>query len=170
MRKNRVDFIQLYKRYNWILMFLFLILSIIDFRFGIMALLCIIPAFGMAMLNGNRKFCTIWCPRGNFLIRILKNWYKDLKTPALFRSKVFKNILFIVMFSMFIKALIDTDGNLHKIGFVFFRFIFTSTIISIILGLLYKPRTWCQICPLGQGSQITGNISHKIKEVYDKGS
>lgn len=169
--KKYIQYIKnFYNRWNWLLMIIFLVLSILDFRFGIMAILCIIPAFAMAIRSGKKKFCAISCPRGNFLNRLLKNWYKNIKTPAFFRNEIFKNIVFIIMFSLFIIALIRTDGSATAIGFVFFRFILTSTIVGIILGVIFKPRTWCQICPLGQGTHIAGQISGKIQNITNKGS
>lgn len=168
MSSNKFYLKQLYFRWNWIFMILFLLLNILDFRFGIIALMCIIPAIFMAIRNGNKKFCAVSCPRGNFLSQILKYWQKSIKTPKIFRNRIFKNIVFVIMFSLFIKSLVGTDGSIAAIGHVFFRFIFTSTVLGMILGILFKPRTWCQICPLGQGSHLAGKLSLELQNLFNQ--
>lgn len=159
---------KLYYNWNWILMILFLMLSIIEFRFGVLAILCILPAFGMAIRSRNRKFCAVSCPRGNFLQQFLSNWNKNFRPPSIFRNKIFKNIVFVLMFTLFIRELLATNGSIAQVGYVFFRFILSSTLIGLILGLIFRPRTWCQICPLGQGTQITGKLSMELKNLYDR--
>lgn len=161
---------QAYLKWNWLLMLVFFVLTIFDFVFGILALLCIIPAFAIALKTGNKKFCARSCPRGNFLGKILRNFNINFNTPQLFYSKTFKNGLFATMFLVFIIALIKTGGEASKMGFVFFRFILSSTIVGLIVGTLFKPRSWCQICPLGQGTKLAGDLSVRIDKVIDNNS
>jgi len=158
---------QAYLKWNWLLMLVFFVLTILDFAFGILALLCIIPAFAIALKTGSKKFCAQSCPRGNFLEKVLRKLNLNLATPQVFYSKKLKNGLFLTMFLLFIVALVNTDGDTTKMGFVFFRFILSSTIIGLIVGTLFKPRSWCQICPLGQGTKLAGDLSVKIDNAID---
>jgi hypothetical protein len=39
-------------------------------------------------------------------------------------------------------------------GFRVYSMMFTTTVIGLILGWVYKPRTWCAICPVNTISDI----------------
>lgn len=155
---------EIYKKWNWRLMLVFLALSILDYKFGLLALLCIIPAIYMAIKTKTKRFCAYSCPRGNFLTKTLKKIHMDKNIPRFFFSEKFRNIFLTIMFSLFGISLFKTGGDITKIGFVFFRFIASSTIVGLVIGILYKPRTWCQICPLGQGTKLIGNLSQNLKQ------
>ncbi|MGM0508104.1 MAG: 4Fe-4S binding protein [Fusobacteriota bacterium] len=159
---------ELYFKWNWVLMLVFLALSVLDYRFGLMAILCIVPAVYMAVKTKNKTFCAYSCPRGSFLTKMLKNIHRDKKIPRFIFSEKFRNTFFVIMFSLFGMSLFKTDGNLMKVGFVFFRFIASSTVIGLVLGFLYKPRTWCQVCPLGQGTKLVGKLSENLETKTDK--
>lgn len=40
------------------------------------------------------------------------------------------------------------------LSFRVYSMMFTTTVIGMVLGLLYKPRTWCTICPINTISDI----------------
>ena len=40
-----------------------------------------------------------------------------------------------------------SDTLLH-LGYRVYSVMFTSTVLGLILGFIYKPRTWCAICPV----------------------
>jgi len=50
------------------------------------------------------------------------------------------------------------DWSIH-LGFRVYSMMFTTVIIGLLLGLLFKPRTWCTICPMGTLTNMT--IKHK---------
>lgn len=43
---------------------------------------------------------------------------------------------------------LDLPAYLIHASYRLYSIMFTSTIIGLILGLLFKPRTWCGICPI----------------------
>jgi len=143
-----------YKKWNWLLMVMFWSLAIIDLRFGLTALFCILPAFYLSFKKPSYNFCASSCPRGNFLQKSLKDISFNRSAPQFFQKSIFKNSLFFVIFFLFIVALFRSGGVPVKIGFVLVRFITVSTIIGMLTGLIYQPRSWCQICPLGQGTNL----------------
>lgn len=141
-----------YHKWNWSLLIIFLGLSIVDSRFGLLALACIIPAFYSAYKT-SVNFCSRSCPRGGFLQILLSKFSLYQSAPPLLSSKTFKELFMILFLILFSAAFYQTGGNISEIGFVFFRFILSSTIIALLLGTFYRPRTWCQICPLGQSAR-----------------
>ncbi|MBZ4683206.1 MAG: hypothetical protein PWP46_911 [Fusobacteriaceae bacterium] len=144
----------LYLKWNWMLMIVFLLLAIINPLFGLAALLCMVPAVYVSIKEKKKTFCGFYCPRGNFLTKLLQKISLNKKAPKFFQSRKFKALFFTLMFGFFIYSLTKTGGDLHKIGFVFFRFILTSTIVGSILGVFFKPRTWCQVCPFGYMTEL----------------
>lgn len=40
-----------------------------------------------------------------------------------------------------------------QFSFGFYSLMLTSTLIGLIVMLLYKPRTWCSFCPMGTMTQ-----------------
>jgi len=54
-------------------------------------------------------------------------------------------------------------GDIDRIGFTILVFMETATAIGLICGILFTPRMWCTICPMGT---TTG----KIRDIQYKGS
>ena len=45
------------------------------------------------------------------------------------------------------------DWSVH-LGFRVYSMMFTTTIIGLLVGYLYRARTWCSICPMGTLSSL----------------
>jgi len=43
---------------------------------------------------------------------------------------------------------LNVPDVITHLGFRIYSIMFTSTAIGLILGILYKPRTWCAVCPI----------------------
>jgi hypothetical protein len=52
-------------------------------------------------------------------------------------------------------SIVHAKGDLVKISFAMFRFMGSSFIVGIFMGILFKGRSWCVICPMGRA---TGKI------------
>ena len=50
-----------------------------------------------------------------------------------------------------------------KFSFGFYSLMLTSTLIGIIVMVLFKPRTWCVFCPMGCMTQTICKIKNKEK-------
>lgn len=50
-----------------------------------------------------------------------------------------------------------------KFSFGFYSIMLTSTLIGLIVMMLYKPRTWCTFCPMGTMTQ--GICKYKCAEL-----
>lgn len=48
-----------------------------------------------------------------------------------------------------------------KFSFGFYSLMLTSTLIGLIVMLLYKPRTWCSFCPMGTMTQTICKLKNK---------
>jgi hypothetical protein len=44
--------------------------------------------------------------------------------------------------------------NVERIAFAVFRMMMASLAIGVIMGIVFKPRSWCQICPMGHATSL----------------
>lgn len=114
-----------------------------------------------------RYWCGWLCPRGSFLERVFAPLSPKRKIPPVFRNRTFRWSLFAVLMGFMIFRLITSGGALAKIGFVFVTMCIITTVIAIILGLIFKPRTWCAVCPMGTLQGVIGR-KKKLLKVSDE--
>ncbi|WXR61115.1 4Fe-4S binding protein [Peptostreptococcaceae bacterium AGR-M142] len=150
-----------YLKWSWIFFISFMILSIINIKFALLGFLCMgIPIY--FALNGQGKIhCSHYCPRGSFLSKFLNKISFNNTMPKILKTKLVKNILLTFMGLSFLIGLISTKGELIAISYLLFRMMFVSSIIGVLLGFIYKPRSWCQVCPMGHATSL-------IKTYQDK--
>ena len=108
-----------------------------------------------------RFWCGWLCPRGTFLEYFIEKISNKSGTPGFLRSKAFKLFIASIMAIMFIMVILDknplltSDDELASIGgFIVFMCIVTTLLISIPLGVIYMPRTWCGFCPVGYAQSL----------------
>lgn len=149
-----------HQKWSWILIVIFFALSILNIYFGFLGILCMTIPIYHALRGRGKVHCSHYCPRGSFLGKFLEKISLQKKLPDSLRTSKFKNIVLIFMISMFTLSLILSNGEMEKIAMSIIRLMFASFVLGIILGIFYKPRAWCQICPMGHATSI---IAKKMK-------
>lgn len=144
-------------------MILFLVLSNIDFRFGILGFICMGAPMYHALRGRGKIHCSKYCPRGSLLGELLKNISLNNKTPKFLFTRKFKNALLILGVSVFSTVMYHTGGEPAKIAFAMFRFMSSSLILGILMGVVFKPRSWCGVCPMGHGTLLIDRQMKKSK-------
>jgi len=150
-----------HQNWSWIILVTFLIVAAIKPIFGLFGIVCMTAPMYHALRGRGKIHCSKYCPRGSLLGKFLKYVSLNNTLPSFLRSKTAKNILLLVMMSMLTFAMIHTKGNINKIGFALFRFMSLSLLVGIILGILFKPRSWCQVCPMGHACDL---IDKQVKK------
>jgi len=136
----------------WIIIVTFFVLSIVDFRFGILGFICM-GAPIMHALKGNGKIhCVKYCPRGSFLGQIVDRISMGYKMPKFMKNNRFKDGLLLLMIVLLTVSISHAKGDYSKIAFAMFRFMGSSFIVGILMGILFKGRSWCVICPMGRAT------------------
>jgi len=134
-----------------------------DFYFEIGLLFIGFIIVGGIMLSPilGRFWCGWLCPRGTFLEYALEKVSKKSKIPDILRSKAFKLLIASILAVMFVIVLLDMNPLLTSQdelaslgGFIVFMCIVTTILISIPLGIIYMPRTWCGFCPVGYAQSL----------------
>lgn len=150
-----------HQHWTWILIVTFFILGFMDTRFGILGLLCIGTPIVHALRGEGKLHCSKHCPRGSFLGKFLIHLSMDRPMPKVMRSKRAKHLLLIVMLSVFSFSMYHTGFVFEKMAFVLLRFMGLSFLIGIMMGIIFKPRSWCQVCPMGTGAGLIASTKKK---------
>lgn len=130
------------------LFFIYLVVGYFYPAAGIVALICMLAPVLIAPFRG-RYWCGNYCPRGSLYDKILAKFSPRKPIPPYFRTQGFRVFMVVFIMSMFSIQMYDAWGNLDEMGLVFLRIIFITTVVGIVLGLLYNHRTWCSFCPMG---------------------
>lgn len=131
----------------WILL-IFLTAGLLYPAIGLAAIICMLAPVLLARYKG-RYWCGNFCPRGSFYDQVIAKISPGKPIPAIFRS--FGLRLFMVFFIMgvFGVQMYGAWGDAAAMGAVFVRIILITTIVGILLGVMYHQRTWCSFCPMG---------------------
>lgn len=154
-------------KWSWIFMILFLSLSIYNFIFGLLGMICMGAPIYHALRGRGKVHCAKYCPRGSLLGVFLKKISLNNSAPKFMFTKKFKNGLLIFMLTVFTFSMAHTGGDIHKIAFAMFRFMSMSLVIGILMGIFFKPRSWCGVCPMGHGTVL---IDQQLKKQSSKSS
>jgi hypothetical protein len=143
-----------HQKWSWIFMVLFITLSIVNIKFGLLGLICMTVPLYHALRGRGKIHCSHYCPRGSLLGKFVQ--YISLKNnlPKNMRGKTAKRILLGLMLTMFTISMIHAGPNINKIAFAIFRLMTASLTLGIIMGVIFKPRSWCQVCPMGYGTEL----------------
>lgn len=153
-----------HQSWSWALMVLFITLSIVDVRFGLLGFICMGAPFYHAIRGRGKIHCSKYCPRGSILGKFLRHVSMEYNLPKSLKGKNVKNGLLILMMTMFGISLyhaFQAPNVIKAVGFGLFRLIMASLALGVIMGVIFKPRSWCQVCPMGYATGL-------IKEAQDK--
>ncbi len=141
-------------QWSWILIVSFFTLSILNIRFGLLGLICIGAPMYHAIKGKGKIHCAKYCPRGSFLGKFLAEISFNKNLPKGMNTKTFKNILLLLMIAMFGISLFHAGLDYKKIAFSIFRLMLSSFVIGIIMGVIFRPRSWCIVCPMGHATGL----------------
>lgn len=96
-----------------------------------------------------RYWCWFLCPRGSFLEIVVPFFSRKNNLPGIFSKKWFRWSVFVLLIGYLISIIIRTGGNWITIGAAFISMCILTTVLGTIVGAIYKPRSWCVICPMG---------------------
>lgn len=124
--------------------------------------LCMVAGVGMAMVRG-RQWCNWYCPRGSFADTYLKLISPGKKIPQLLKSISFRIGVLSFLMAMLTFQVIRLWPDGLAIGGFFIVLLTITTIVGIILSIMYHQRSWCYICPIGSLSSWVGKYKHQLK-------
>jgi len=133
------------------------------------------PAFGLLVLAmiifflplsyyKQRYWCWYLCPRGSFLNIVLPPISLKMNLPKLFSRDWFRWGIFYLLIGFLIFNLLKAGISPVLIGAAFWLMCMLTTGIAIILGLIFKPRSWCVVCPMGTLQEEIGKWGSPRRE------
>ncbi|MFA5410863.1 MAG: 4Fe-4S binding protein [Candidatus Omnitrophota bacterium] len=114
----------------------------------------------LAFFRG-RYWCWNLCPRGAFLDMVMSRVSLKKPLPGTFLKEWFRWLVFILFISFLAFRIIRAGGSIIAIGAVFVGMCILTTVISMILGVIAKHRSWCAICPMGMLQDKIGKLNKK---------
>lgn len=126
----------------------FLLTGIVYPVIGIAALICMVAPIVVAPFRG-RFWCGNFCPRGSFYDHVLAKVSPKKEVPRFFSHPFFRGFMILFIMTVFSIQMYYAWGDIFAIGKVFVQIILITTIVGIILGVLFHHRTWCSFCPMG---------------------
>ena len=164
---NKKKWIPSLQGWSWIITVSWMTVANFWKPFGLFGFVCMFTPIVIALSGRGKMHCARVCPRGSFIGVINKHLSRGLKRPDVFAKKGFRFAVwavmmgsFIVMLVLFIPKGIDALGNAVLI------FMEIATALALITGILFQPRTWCTVCPMGF---TTGNITGLLSKGKTEG-
>lgn len=135
--------------WSWIFILLFFGLSFTDIRFAYLGFLCMIAPIAFAVSGKGRIHCSHYCPRGSLFGRFLSYLSMKNSLPSFMATKWFKYTLLVAMFTSFGFCFYQLGLGIENVASAVFNMMLRSSLIGIIIGIVFMPRSWCKICPMG---------------------
>lgn len=146
--------VQSHQGWSWILLVMFLVLSILDIRFGFLGFICMGTPIYHAIRGRGKIHCSKYCPRGSLLGKFLQRLSFENEMPSFMKGKKTKNLLLGLMLLMFSISIYHAGFDIQAISFAIFRLMTVSLVLGVFMGIIYKPRSWCIVCPMGHATGL----------------
>ncbi len=139
-------------------------------KLGLMVIPVMIGLLLYSFYKG-RYWCGNICAHGSLFDSVTLKWSRNEKIPKVFKSKYFAWIVFGLFSYKFVTKLVKvaglygTSSYFDKMGMVFVGSYLMVTIVGGVLALLFAPRTWCNICPMGFMQKVSYKLGKALEVV-----
>jgi hypothetical protein len=147
--------------WSWVIIVAWMTIANIWKPFGLYGLVCMFTPILIALSGRGKMHCARICPRGSLLGKVGKHLSIGLPRPKFFGARWFRVAVWAIMMGSFAVMLIfSIPKGVYVVGNSILVFMEVATGVGLLLSILFQPRTWCTICPMGFS---TGNI-RKLKK------
>lgn len=123
--------------------------------FGYFIPLCMLGGLIPAFLRG-RTWCDWACARGSFLETAVGAISGGRPVPEFLRRTPFRVAILALLFGGFGINIARFWGDWLALGGFLVTFLSATTVVAIVLGMVFQPRAWCAFCPIGTLSHWAG--------------
>ena len=149
--------------WSWIITILWMTAANFYKPLGLFGFICMFTPIIIALSGYGKMHCARVCPRGSLIGKIGKYVNLGLKRPKLYSEKWFRLLVWAVMMGSFIVMLILViPQGIFALGNAILIFMEIATVLVILNGILFTPRQWCTICPMGYTSGNLRNLRKKL--------
>jgi len=153
------------KKKQFLMAIVFLIILIGCWKYPLLGYfipLCMLLGMGIGFFKG-RKWCDWFCPRGSFFDVLIKPISPNKEIPKFFKSLPLRVGFLSFLVLMMTWQIIKRWPNPYKIGMFFVMLLTVTTILGIILALIFHQRSWCCFCPIGSMANWVGKRKYPLK-------
>lgn len=116
---------------------------------------------GGSFLRG-RYICGNICPRGSFYDTYFRFFGGTRPVPPLLTSMHFRWVILAILMSLMALQIAQNPSDPLHWGLVFWLVCVVTTAVGVVLGLYYRPRTWCTFCPVGTMAHAIGGDKDRL--------
>lgn len=132
---------------------------------GLFGFVCMFTPIIIALSGRGKMHCARICPRGSLIGVVGSRFCLRLKRPKVYAKKWFRPLVWGMMMGGFLVMLILViPKGVYALGNAVLIFMESATALALLNAVLFSPRQWCTICPMGFTS---GNI-RKFRFKYVK--
>ena len=124
--------------------------------------LCMLLGVGFGLARG-RAWCDWSCPRGGFYDVLVSAVSPKREIPALARNLFFRIGVLAVLMTVMTYNLAKRWPDPYRMGMFLVGMVTVTTVIGIILALIFHQRTWCMVCPIGTMTNLIGRNRHPLR-------
>jgi polyferredoxin len=124
--------------------------------------ICMLLGIGMSLRKG-RKWCNWYCPRGSFYDALISSVSPKKDIPEIFKKIYFRVIIIFVLMTVMTVNLVLRWPDVNKMGVVFVVMLTVTTILGMVLAIIFHQRSWCTICPIGTMANLVGRNKSVLK-------
>ena len=117
--------------------------------------LCMLLGMGLALFQG-RKWCDWYCPRGSFFDSAVKPLSPNRPIPTVITGMPMRVAAMAFLMAMMTVQLYSRWPDGFSIGHLFVMMLTGTTILGLLLSIIYQQRSWCYLCPIGTMSNWVG--------------
>lgn len=117
---------------------------------------------GGGLLRG-RYVCGNICPRGSFYDTFFRFLGGTRPVPTLFSNMKFRWAAMAGLMSLMGLQIAQNPGDPMHWGRVFWLVCTVTTAIGVVLGTIYRARTWCTFCPVGTMANASGGTKYQLQ-------
>lgn len=148
--------------WSWIITIIWMTIANIWKPFGLFGFVCMFTPVIVALSGRGKMYCARVCPRGSFIGFFTRKISIGLKRPKFIKTKTFCWILLCVMMGNFTLLIVRAaPEGIDVLGSTILIFMEIATALGFLFGVIFTPRSWCTICPMGF---ITGIIRKLMEE------
>lgn len=160
-----MGWLKAWKKISYIVLIIFIVGGFFNKKVALGAIICMLGPILVALLGKGRLWCKYVCPRGSFYDNVILTYSRKKVPPKIIKKKILRITLIFFVFLIFALGLKENWNHLIDIDILFYRMVLITTLIGMILAILYHHRTWCMICPMGNLASFIAHLKRKNKKL-----
>jgi ferredoxin-type protein NapH len=110
-----------------------------------------------------RYVCGNLCPRGSFLDTWMSKVAGRREVPAWMRGQWFRGAVMAGLMGFLGWRIAGNAGSMSHWGHVFWQMCLLTTLAAVGLGLTFRARAWCAVCPMGSLQAVLGGGKYPLQ-------